>query len=225
MQAVFGAKTATKTTYVCVDCAHPHFLHCHWPACGECVAALRRVWLLLGVKGCSVVLVKQVQPHVHEINFARGVLTVLQPFMHSVTIGGWIYDERAAFDSLPFSYRCPVCNAPKRRCATALVRERVVSFAARLQLSLFLRVHRFKQQAPKSKAAPGVAAKLGAQRLRAGPWTSAHGRPCTVLSTSCNGLSVEVQSPDALHGVQGRSHAAKAPFVCGCWRFGVPGGR
>lgn len=115
-----------------------------------------------------MVLVKQVQPHVHETNFARGVLTVLQPFMHSVTIGGWIYDERAAFDSLPSSYRCPVCNAPKRRCATALVRERVVSLAARLQLSLFLRVHRFKQQAPKSKGGARSGSKAGSAKAAGG---------------------------------------------------------
>lgn len=29
---------------------------------------------------------------------------------------GYIYDGREAFDKLPSSYRCPVCNAPKRRC-------------------------------------------------------------------------------------------------------------
>eukprot|EP00879_Flechtneria_rotunda_P001419 GHRR01001572.1.p1 GENE.GHRR01001572.1~~GHRR01001572.1.p1 ORF type:complete len:131 (+),score=55.12 GHRR01001572.1:176-568(+) len=28
---------------------------------------------------------------------------------------GWIYDGREPFDKLPNSYRCPVCNAPKRR--------------------------------------------------------------------------------------------------------------
>lgn len=28
---------------------------------------------------------------------------------------GYIYDGREAFDKLPNSYRCPVCNAPKRR--------------------------------------------------------------------------------------------------------------
>jgi rubredoxin len=29
--------------------------------------------------------------------------------------GGYIYDGKEAFDKLPNSYRCPVCNAPKRR--------------------------------------------------------------------------------------------------------------
>ncbi|KAK9845830.1 hypothetical protein WJX81_003756 [Elliptochloris bilobata] len=28
---------------------------------------------------------------------------------------GWIYDGRADFESLPGSFKCPVCNAPKRR--------------------------------------------------------------------------------------------------------------
>uniref|UniRef100_A0A383WB62 Rubredoxin-like domain-containing protein n=1 Tax=Tetradesmus obliquus TaxID=3088 RepID=A0A383WB62_TETOB len=28
---------------------------------------------------------------------------------------GYIYDGKEAFDKLPNSYRCPVCNAPKRR--------------------------------------------------------------------------------------------------------------
>ncbi len=28
---------------------------------------------------------------------------------------GYIYDGREAFEGLPSSYRCPVCNAPKRR--------------------------------------------------------------------------------------------------------------
>eukprot|EP00879_Flechtneria_rotunda_P013951 GHRR01014571.1.p1 GENE.GHRR01014571.1~~GHRR01014571.1.p1 ORF type:complete len:136 (+),score=47.07 GHRR01014571.1:479-886(+) len=32
-----------------------------------------------------------------------------------VSAGGWIYDGREPFDKLPNSYRCPVCNAPKRR--------------------------------------------------------------------------------------------------------------
>ena len=31
------------------------------------------------------------------------------------SVGGWIYDGREAFNTLPGSYRCPVCNAPKRR--------------------------------------------------------------------------------------------------------------
>ena len=30
-------------------------------------------------------------------------------------LGGWIYDGIEAFNTLPGSYRCPVCNAPKRR--------------------------------------------------------------------------------------------------------------
>lgn len=28
---------------------------------------------------------------------------------------GYIYDERQPFESLDKSYRCPVCNSPKRR--------------------------------------------------------------------------------------------------------------
>eukprot|EP00884_Botryococcus_braunii_P008232 jgi/Botrbrau1/1740/Bobra.116_2s0080.1 len=28
---------------------------------------------------------------------------------------GWIYDGREPFDSLPASFKCPVCKAPKRR--------------------------------------------------------------------------------------------------------------
>eukprot|EP00878_Enallax_costatus_P045935 GHUV01055476.1.p1 GENE.GHUV01055476.1~~GHUV01055476.1.p1 ORF type:complete len:111 (-),score=24.28 GHUV01055476.1:386-718(-) len=28
---------------------------------------------------------------------------------------GYIYDGREPFEKLPSSYRCPVCNAPKRR--------------------------------------------------------------------------------------------------------------
>lgn len=28
---------------------------------------------------------------------------------------GYIYDGRDTFEKLPSSYRCPVCNAPKRR--------------------------------------------------------------------------------------------------------------
>ena len=28
---------------------------------------------------------------------------------------GWIYDGRQSFESLDKSYRCPVCNSPKRR--------------------------------------------------------------------------------------------------------------
>jgi len=30
---------------------------------------------------------------------------------------GWIYEGRAAFEELPSSYKCPVCQAPKRRFA------------------------------------------------------------------------------------------------------------
>ena len=43
VQAVFGSKTATKTTYVCIDCAHPYSVHCYWPACGKCLAAVIHV--------------------------------------------------------------------------------------------------------------------------------------------------------------------------------------
>lgn len=28
---------------------------------------------------------------------------------------GYIYDDSTPFDKLPSSYKCPVCNAPKRR--------------------------------------------------------------------------------------------------------------
>jgi len=42
VQAVFGSKTATKTTYVCIDCAHPYFINCYWRAFGECLALGRK---------------------------------------------------------------------------------------------------------------------------------------------------------------------------------------
>ena len=94
---------------------------------------------------------------------------VSQLLVLSVSTGGWIYDERAAFDSLPSSYRCPVCNAPKRRCAAALERNCVVcKLAARLQLSPFLCVHRFKQQAPKSKGGARSGSKAGSAKAAGG---------------------------------------------------------
>jgi hypothetical protein len=37
---------------------------------------------------------------------------IINPLLNA---GGYIYDGKEAFDKLPNSYRCPVCNAPKRR--------------------------------------------------------------------------------------------------------------
>lgn len=47
--------------------------------------------------------------------------------------GGYIYDGSTPFEKLPSSYRCPVCNAPKRRSVPAA---KVEAAADAQQLSL-----------------------------------------------------------------------------------------
>ena len=46
-----------------------------------------------------------------------GARTKAPPQQYICKDCGWIYDGRQSFDSLDKSYRCPVCNSPKRRSA------------------------------------------------------------------------------------------------------------
>lgn len=56
MQAVFGGKTATKTTYVCVDCAHIHSPTATGQPVVHCIAAL-------GAKPARKAMLKTLSQH------------------------------------------------------------------------------------------------------------------------------------------------------------------
>ena len=115
VQAAFGSKAAAKATYVCIDCAAPaHGLRAAAVSVhtASCAVVLQAVWSCFRwvadgrhhtatSSKCKYLLLKSASTQ-SDLYFRNGV-------------GGYIYDGRVAFDALPSSYRCPVCNSPKRR--------------------------------------------------------------------------------------------------------------
>lgn len=97
-------KTAAQQAYVCVDCgcvfltrlarfACPAHAHCAY-------LDLLHLHLQRQARPCSA-------------GVTRPVAAAANTPCHRLL--SWIYDGREPFDKLPNSYRCPVCNAPKRR--------------------------------------------------------------------------------------------------------------